>query len=140
MRTLSTTLILTVLFCFLFSAMATADSDVNEGLWEITLKAEIEGMSMTMPPITNTQCITKDTLVPKSNQPGQECKITNQKKAGNTLTYDIVCSGPGGNVKGNGKVTYTGDTMTGEVEMNISGQDNMKVITKMSGKRIGPCK
>jgi hypothetical protein len=133
-------LVLAALFYLLFSAAATADYDINEGSWEITLKTEIEGMPMTMPPVTNTQCITRDTLVPKSNQPGQECEITNQKTVGNTITYDIVCSGRGGSVKGHGEATYTGDTMTGKMEMNMPGQDDMKIITKISGKRIGPCK
>lgn len=140
MRILSATLILTVLLTLLFSATATADNDVNEGLWEITTKLEIEGMSMTMAPMTNTQCITKDMLVPKSDQPGQECEITNQKIAGNTLTYDMECSGPGGSMKGHGEATYTGDTMTGKMEMNMPSQGDMKMTAKMSGKRIGPCK
>lgn len=140
MRTPSTTPILAALFCLLFSATVTADTDINEGLWEITLKAEIEGMPMSMPPVTNTQCITKDTLVPKSDQPGQECQITNQKTVGNTITYDIECSSPGGSMKGHGEATYTGDTMTGKMEMTMPGQGDMKMIMKMSGKRIGPCK
>jgi hypothetical protein len=139
MRALVGTLILAALSCLLFAATAAADYDINEGLWEITVKVEIEGMPMTMPPITNTQCITKDTLVPKSDQYG-ECRIINQKTVGNRLTYDIACSGPGGTVKGSGEVTYTGDTMTGSMETNMPSQDDMKMTTKMSGKRIGPCK
>ena len=139
MRILSTTLIFTALLTLLFSATATADYDINEGLWEMTVKVEIEGMPMTMPPITNTQCITRDMLVPKSDQPGQECEITNQKTVGNKLTYDIECSSPGGSMKGHGEATYTGDTMTGTMEMNMPGQGDMKMVTKMSGKRIGPC-
>ena len=140
MRTPSVTLILTALFFLLFSETATADYDINEGLWEMTVKVEIEGMPMTMAPITNTQCITKDMMVPKSGQQGQECEITNQKTVGNTLTYDIECSSPGGSMKGHGEATYTGDTMTGTMEANMPCQGDMKMITKMSGKRIGPCK
>ena len=138
MRSRSVTLILTVLFCLLIAATA-AGSDVNEGLWEITTKVEMEGIPMTMAPVTNTQCLTKDMMVPKSGQPGQECKITNQKTTGNTLSYDMECTGPGGSVKGHGEATYTGDTMTGKMEMNIPGQDDMKMTMKMTGKRIGPC-
>jgi len=140
MRALSITLILAALFCLLFSATATADYDINEGLWEITVKVEIEGMPMTMAPITNTQCITKDMLVPKSDQYGQECEIVNQRTKGNTLIYDIECSSPGGSMKGHGEATYTGDTMTGTMEANMPSQGDIKMITKMSGKRIGPCK
>jgi hypothetical protein len=139
MRAPSVTLILAALFCLLFASNATADYDINEGLWEITVKVDMEGMPMTMAPVTNTQCITKDMLVPKPNQPGQECKIMNQKIKGNTLIYDIECSGPGGNMKGHGEATYTGNTMTGKMEANMPGQGDMKMITKMSGKRIGPC-
>jgi hypothetical protein len=139
MRTPSVTLILTALFCLLFTTTATADTDMKEGLWEITTKIEMEGMPMTMAPITNTQCLTKDMLVPKSDQPGQECKITNQKITGNTISYDMECSGPGGNMKAHGEATYNGDTMTGKMEMNIPGQGDMKMTMKMTGKRIGPC-
>jgi hypothetical protein len=140
MRASSTTFISAALFCLLFSPTVTADSNINEGLWEITTKVEIEGMSMTMPSTTNTQCITRDTLVPKYDQPGQKCEITNQKTVGNTIIYDMKCSGPGGSMKGHGETTYTGDTMTGKMEMNMPSQGNMKMIMKMSGKRIGPCK
>lgn len=139
MRILSPTLIFTALLTLMFSATATDDYDINEGLWEMTVEVEIEGMPMTMAPITNTQCINKDTLVPKSDQFGQNCEITNQNTEGNTLTYDIECSGPGGSIKGHGEVTYTGDTMTGTMETKMPNQGDMKMITKMSGKRIGPC-
>jgi hypothetical protein len=140
MRISSIAVTFTALLSLFSSATAIADYDINEGLWEITVKVEIEGMSMSMPPITNTQCITKKTLGPKSNQQNQECKIINQKIEGDTISYDIECSGPSGSMKGHGKVTYTGDTMTGTMEMNTPSQGNMKMITKMSGKRIGPCK
>ena len=139
MRARSVTLILAALFCLLFATTTTADSEINEGLWEITTKVEMEGMPMTMAPITNTQCITKETLVPKSDQPGQECKVTNHKIEGNKISYDMECSGPGGSVKAHGEATYTDDTMTGKMEMNIPGQGDMKMIMKQSGKRIGPC-
>ena len=140
MRAPYVTLILATLFTLLSATTAAADYDINEGLWEITTKVEMEGMPMTMAPFTNTQCITKDTLVPKSDQPGQECKLINQKITGNTITYDMECSGPGGSMKGHGEATYTGDTMTGKMEMKMPSQGDMKMIMKMSGKRIGPCK
>ncbi|RLB26503.1 MAG: hypothetical protein DRG66_06760 [Deltaproteobacteria bacterium] len=111
--------------------------NMKEGLWEITTKTKIPGMEM--PPMKHTQCITKNDLVPQSSQPGQECKITETKVIGNTVTWTMQCKTQGEEMKGTGKITYSGDSFEGTIIISMP-QANMKITTHISGKRIGDCK
>ena len=77
-------------------AIAGSELNMQEGKWEITTKTEMVGMSMSMPPMTRTQCLTKKDLVPQDSQQGSECKITDTKVVGNTVTWTIKCHGHGG--------------------------------------------
>ena len=116
---------------------AASGPNIKEGLWEITTKTKIPGMEM--PPMKHTQCITKNDLVPQSSQPGQECKITETKVIGNTVTWTMQCKTQGGEMKGTGKITYSGDSFEGTIIISMP-QANMKITTHISGKRIGDCK
>ena len=111
--------------------------NMKEGFWEITTKTKIPGMEM--PPMKHTQCITKNDLVPQSSQPGQECKITETKVIGNTVTWTMQCKTQGEEMKGTGKITYSGDSFEGTIIISMP-QANMKITTHISGKRIGDCK
>jgi hypothetical protein len=116
---------------------AGSELNMKEGLWEITTKTKIPGMEM--PPMKHTQCITKNDLVPQSSQPGQECKITETKVIGNTVTWTMQCKTQGEEMKGTGKITYSGDSFEGTIIISMP-QANMKITTHISGKRIGDCK
>jgi len=121
-------------------SISCADSGPNmkEGLWEITTEMKMQGMEM--PPVKHTQCITKDDLVPQgSQQPGQECEITDVKKSGNTVTWTMKCTGQGGEVIGTGEITYSGDSFKGTMAISMP-QANMEMTSHLSGKRIGNCK
>jgi len=118
-------------------SFAGSGPDMQEGLWEITSKMKMRGMDM--PSHTHTQCITKKDLVPQSSQPGQECKISNYKIEGNTVTWSIQCSTQGGEMTGTGRITYSGDSFEGTMKMTMGGS-GMEMITYMSGRRIGDCK
>ena len=130
--------LLAVLF---LSSIVLAGSTPNfkEGKWEITTKVEMEGMPMSMPPVKHTQCLNKDNYVPQNAKPGQECEISDTKIAGDTVSWSMKCKGRGGEVNGTGKITYNGDTFSGEMVITMPAQ-NMKMTNKITGKRIGDCK
>ena len=112
--------------------------NMKAGLWEITIKTEMPGMAM--PPMKHTQCLTKKDFVPQApQQPGQECKITDVKVDGDTVTWTLECTTPGGTMKGTGKTTYSGNSFKGTMVM-VMPPTNMKITTHMNGKRIGECK
>lgn len=118
-------------------SFAGSGPNMKEGLWEITTKTKMPGMEM--PPMKHTQCITKNDLVPQSSRPGQECKITETKVIGNTVSWTMQCKTQGGEMKGTGKITYSGDSFKGTMIMSMP-QANMKITSHISGKRIGDCK
>jgi hypothetical protein len=124
------------------TSFAGSELNMQEGKWEITTQMRVPGMPVNMPPMKNTQiqCLTKKDFVPQSSQPGQECKITEKKIVGSTVTWTMICKNPGGVMKGTGKVTYKGDTFEGTMKMLMPQQDNMEVTSHVSGRRTGSCK
>jgi hypothetical protein len=127
-----------VLVASLSTSIAGSGPNMEEGKWEVTTKMEMPGMSISMPEVTSTQCLTKKDFVPQGSQQGQECKITKTKVDGNTVTWTVKCSGQGGEVTGTGKMTYRGSSFKGKIEMTMV-QSNTKMISHINGHRIGDC-
>ena len=132
---------LTVFMILVVIAVCFAGANMKEGLYEITSKIEMTDMPMDMPPMTFKQCLTKDNLVPKGNQSGQECEHMDVKVSGSTVTWVMKCTDANGTTTGKGKITYKGDTFSGviNIKVNNPGQPPMDMINKMTGKRIGSC-
>jgi hypothetical protein len=120
-------------------AVATAEPDFQEGLWEITSQFEMPGLPTQMPPTTHTQCITKADMVPTTQSSDQQCEVRNLSVKGNTISYDILCTAPGNEMVGHGEVTYDGITMTGMMQMRVPSQGGMQMTSKYKGRRVGPC-
>ena len=138
----------TLVMSFLgLAAIAFAGGNINlqEGLWEIssTVKVEMPGMpdmpNMDMPATSYTQCITQKDLVPQNNQPGQECTVSNVQQKGDTVTWTISCKDSGGMMEGTSTIIYKGATFSGDMQMTVSGQQEMQINTHMEGRRIGDC-
>ncbi len=127
-----------VISIFFLCGTAMAGPEINPGKWEITTETEMVGMPMEVPPVTHTQCLTSEDLVPQSDEANQECEITDVKISGNTVSWKIVCSGQNGRMEGTGQVTYSGDHMEGFMEMVIPDA-NMRIKNKITGQRIGEC-
>ena len=127
-----------VLVASLSTSIAGSGPNMEEGKWEVTTRMEMPGMSISMPEVTSTQCLTKKDFVPQGSQQGQECKIIKTKVDGNTVTWTVKCSGQGGEVTGTGKMTYRGSSFKGKIEMTMV-QSNTKMISHINGHRIGDC-
>lgn len=117
--------------------------NMKPGMWETSITMSMPGMPMAMPPITTAACLTEKDLVPKFEQPGQECKVTKQKVSGNTVEWAMRCQSKDGNVlEHSGKVTYSGNAFTGTMQMTMPGQASGpgQMTYQAKGKRLGPCK
>ncbi len=126
-----------VLLSALSISFAGSGPNMQEGLWEITTKMEMPGMPMSMPAMKHTQCITKENFVPQSSQPNQECKITENKVDGDTVTWTMECDAPEGKIRAIGEIIYNGDSFKGTIKMTMQGVD---MTQHLSGRRIGDCK
>ncbi len=121
---------------------AVGEPNMRPGLWEITVKTEVQGMPMPMPSTSYRHCITKEDLVPRTERPGEQCKILKKTVSGDTVTWRVSCESKDMKTTGTGRITYKGDTYRGSIEMQMSGGsgDSMKMSQKIQGKRIGNCK
>jgi len=123
------------LACFCSAAYAGSELNMKDGMWEITSQVKMQGM--TIPPMTFTQCITKDNAVPRNNSPGQDdCKVSDMKTIGSTVSWTVTCGEQAGNMKGKGTITYHGDRFEGEMTTEHMG---MVMLTEMNGRHTGPC-
>lgn len=127
-----------VLLASLSTSIAGSGPNMQEGKWEVTTRMEMPEMSISMPEVTSTQCLTKKDFVPQGSQQGQECKIIKTKVDGNMVTWTVKCSGQGGEVTGTGRMTYSGSSLKGTIEMTMV-QSNTKMISYINGHRIGDC-
>jgi hypothetical protein len=119
---------------------ADAKPNMKPGQWQTTITVEAPGMPVAIPPMTSERCVTEKDLVPPSQTPpGQECKDTDLKVAGNTVSWGLECKKADGTVtmKGTGRITWAGDTFAGAMNVDASGIA-MKYV--MTGKRLGACK
>ena len=134
-------------FCLLaFCATTTqASPNMTPGLWEITVKSEIQGMTggMGMPATTMTQCVRPaDVQDGKRTVPQQDpkCEMKDYKLQGNTARWRFECKGPEA-MSGSGSMTYSGNSYSGSTKMSMKQQGRVINMTQSySGKRLGDCK
>lgn len=114
--------------------------DFEEGKWEISSTVEMPGMPTQMPPSNVIQCITKQDPVPVKSAEGQQCRITDMKISGNSVTWTMECDQQGSRVKSSGKMTYSGDRFKGTIKTMLGPEaGNMVITSHINGKRIGAC-
>lgn len=132
-------MIIACAMAMVFSSVSFGGSgvDFTPGKWEVVSTMEMTG-GMSMPPYTHTECITQKNIVPESNQAGKDCVVSKIKTTGNTISWVTTCKTEQGEMKGEGNVTYSGDTFNGKVVMTMPNA-NMKMTSKMKGRRIGVC-
>ena len=121
-----------------------AQGGIRPGRWETSMQMEMAGSPVQMPPMKTTRCVTpaeaKDPSSLQSGPPGgrggkSDCKVSDQKMSGNTISWKIACSSPDA-MTGTGEMTFADDSYTGTMKMNMA-QGAMSM--KMEGKRLGDC-
>lgn len=126
-------------------AVFAAGPDFKEGEWSVSYRMEVVGMPFPMPPITarKTMCLNKNNYVPDNSQQGQECKISDQKVNGNTVTWTMRCRAQERTIEGFGKITYQGDRYDGAMDAKLISNDNSGPAVSykytMQGQRLGAC-
>lgn len=119
----------------------------RDGQWEITMKMEMPGMPMVIPPVVTTKCITPaeatDPLKVMPNGgargrggPEPKCTVADYKVAGNKTTWAMTCAGTPP-MSGTGEITYGESAYTGLMKMDMGGGRGMTMT--YSGKRLGEC-
>ena len=124
-----------VLLALPAAAMA-ADKAMKPGLYDYTVKMEMQGMPFQMPPQTMQNCLKQDDVdqgKQYQTQRDQDCKISNMKQSSGKASFDLACKD---GTTGHAEFTFTDTSMIGKTVMNREGT-NMTV--NMSAKRAGDC-
>jgi len=131
--------LLAAAFAVATSFAAIAQAPGKDELWDVTMKMEMAGMPMAMPPRTNRVCVEKgndEALVPKGRD---NCVISNAKRTGNKYTFNVACTGKDP-MSGSGEFTYSSDGYDGKMQMKGTAEGQPFDMTQtVTGKRVGTC-
>ena len=134
-------LFLIIIMCAAGFLTAGSGPDLKPGKWEISFTLDMPGMPPgMMPPTAITQCLTKEDMVPKASPASGDCKISNVKTKGNTITWTMDCVNRGSKSRSQGSATYKGTTFTGKMVTVTDNNQMSKVTSNINGRRIGSCK
>ncbi|MEQ9617573.1 MAG: DUF3617 family protein [Deltaproteobacteria bacterium] len=140
---------ITTLIMLIFAAASFAGAEAEDMTLEVTPgKYEIKKETSTNlkpEPMTRTEetCITESKFDPQAALPDREnCSVSNMKKKGNNVTFDIDCKGGTQMLPMRGTAEYGTTQTTLSWKLNMKGMmedQEVTVNSKGSGKRIGDC-
>lgn len=120
---------------------AAATPNMKPGLWETTIRTEMAGTPMEMPPVTQRQCFREEDLVPRVEGSDQNCRLVDQEIDGDTVTWRIQCEGGDMPMSGSGRLVYAGDSYRGRIDIHAEDgpMGPMTMTQKLQGQRVGDC-
>jgi hypothetical protein len=114
---------------------------VDPGEWEIT--STVSGAMFPKPETrTETHCMKKGEVDGPNRwlgQIGADCTVTPTKQGADHYSWTVAC--PKSAVRGSGNMRWTRTTM--DIDMDLASEKEGKKVqmrSKVSGRRIGPCK
>lgn len=118
-----------------------AQTPMRPGRWEATMQMQMPQAPVQLPEMKTTQCITPEQLkdpvnaVPQGPTANQDCKVSDYKVSGNTVTWQMACTKPQA-ITSTGEMIFEGDTYAGTMKVTTpQGDMSMKLV----GKRLGDC-
>ena len=121
---------------------ASAERNIQRGLWEITIQTEMaDTRGDALLPDTRTYCIIDQDEIPGIIQQNHTCQITGLKTEGKEASWHMRCRDRGNIIRGMGKITYKGNRFDGIVNLRImsSGGEPIQLLQRIKGKRIREC-
>jgi len=123
------------------STYSIAGPDIREGMWEVSVLAEVGGQPLTAAPMVVRQCINNQSIQDLMAQMGGAgaCKISDFQQSGSHARWNIACSGAM-DVSGTGETEIGGDQFTGRMNLAVTmnGQ-SLPMVQNFQAKRVGEC-
>jgi hypothetical protein len=121
-------------------AVASAEGGrLQPGLWEITAQVEVPGMAGSIPPVSQTECLSQADLDadPAAGIDKGACRATDVQRSGDRVTWNLACGGSQAGT-GRGEIVYEGTTGYGGWMTFETGGTTLR--TNLRARRIGECK
>lgn len=119
------------------AAALAAGSGMKPGQYEYTMKMDMPGMPVAMPPMTVQHCLTQADLDQGrqyENRQHQDCEVKNLRQSPGKASMDLACKD---GTTGRGEYTFGNDSMTGKTTMTRDGQ---AMVMNMTARRTGDCR
>jgi hypothetical protein len=119
-------------------AASPAWADLEPGNWEITARTDVQGVQDPKA-LTLTQCLTREQAADPASlfgSSGASCEFLNKKDDGAVMTFDVACAMQPP-VRGAGKVSYSSQSLEGDLELRLEG---VSMRSHISGRRLGGCR
>ena len=107
--------------------------------YDVTVKMEMPGMPMSMPPVTSRVCVRKGASDADFVPHQDNCRVSDAVRTGARLTFRVACTG-NNPMTGTGEFTFAGDGYNGQIRMKgkMEGQD-VDMTQQIAGRRSGAC-
>jgi hypothetical protein len=123
------------------TAAVLAAADIHEGLWEVSVEAEVGGLPISATPMVVRQCVGSQSvqdLMPQMGGAGG-CNISDFQPDGPRARWNLACSGAM-EVSGTGETEMAGDHFSGRMNLVIRmGGESMPLVQKFEAHRVGEC-
>jgi hypothetical protein len=121
---------------------AWAQTELQEGLWEISVTMSVGGQATSAQPLVMRQCISQQTaqeVMAKLTGAGS-CSTADLRQEGNQATWKVTCTAPV-ELDANGAATFLGESFDGSMSgsLGIGGQ-KLPFSQNFQARRVGPCK
>ncbi|NVJ51349.1 MAG: DUF3617 family protein [Gammaproteobacteria bacterium] len=142
MPTLKSVKLIALTALTLSGAVMAAELPIKPGMWETTTTTS--GMAALMGKDgteTTQECVKERSINTKEfMQNADDCKVTQDKVSGNTLSFAMECTTRGIATTAKGEVTSDGDTGKGKMEMTMNmGGQKQSFSMSWTAKRVGDC-
>lgn len=137
MKAILSTALLAAIGLTMAAAPLSAADRMQTGEWEFTssTKGEANTFKRCITP-ADTGSVngnTKSARAFAEKQAGGQCKITDYRAEGNTVSYSMVC----GSRTIRSTATYHGDRFEGDVAMTANGA--AEIVSHVTARRLGAC-
>jgi hypothetical protein len=111
----------------------------SDDQYDVTIKMEMAGMPMAMPPISQRLCVKKGAndgdYVPRR----ENCDVSDTKRAGARLTFKLACAGKDP-MTGTGDFAFDANGYNGQIRLRgkMEGQD-VDMTQAIAARRVGGC-
>jgi hypothetical protein len=134
-------LLLVFSLSFASAAAIAADTDIREGLWEVSVQAEVGGQPLSATPMVVRQCVSNQSVQDLMGQMGGAgaCQISDFQRNGNRAQWKLACTGTM-DVSGTGETEIADDQFSGKLDLVIkTGGESMPMAQTFKAHRVGAC-
>jgi len=116
-----------------------ASAQGSDDQYDVTVKMEMAGMPMAMPPVSQRLCVKKgakdEDFVPRQ----ENCRVSDTTRTGSRVTFKIACTGSNA-MTGAGDFTFVADGYNGQMRMRgkMEGHD-VDMTQTIAARRVGGC-